>query len=160
MARLDLRTFIRATPQRVWDVISDLSGQQRWMEDVHALEVVGDRQGGVGTLVRVTSKVFGLPLVRDVMEIVAWEPPRELCVVHRGELSRRSGHFWQFPLSGTAAFHLEPARGGTIFRWTEEFSPPLGALGELGYSLLIEPHLRRVFGRSMDNVRRIAEVGA
>ena len=160
MAQLDLRTFIRATPERVWDVISDLSGQHRWMEDVSELQVIGEQKSGAGTRVRVISKLFGLPLVRDVMEIVTWQPPTELSVVHAGELSRGTGHFWQIPLSGTAAFRLEAARGGTIFRWTEEFSPPLGALGELGYSLFVQPHLRHVFGRSMDNVRRIAEGGA
>ena len=81
------------------------------------------------------------------MQIITWAPPHELGVVHRGQFS------------GTAAFRLEPAPGGTTFVWTEDFQPPLGPLGELTFSLVIGPHLRRVWGRSMENVRRIAEAG-
>jgi hypothetical protein len=32
-------------------------------------------------------------------------------------------------------------------------------LGELGFSLSVGPHLRRIFRRSMENVRRLAEEG-
>jgi uncharacterized protein YndB with AHSA1/START domain len=147
VARLDLRLFIRATPERVWEVISDLSGQERWMVDVRELEITSDVKSGAGAVIKLTSELFGLPVVHDVMEIVTWDPPRELGVVHRGQFS------------GTAAFLLEPVRGGTVFTWWEDFDPPLGTLGELGFAFLVGPHLRRVFGRSMDNVRRLAEAG-
>jgi len=145
VARLDLRLFIRAKPERVWEVISDLSGQERWMVDVRELEITSGVKSGAGTVIKLTSELFGRPVVHDIMEIVTWDPPRELGVVHRGQFT------------GTAAFRLEPARGGTIFIWWEEFKPPLGPLGELGFALIVGPHLRRVFRRSMDNVRRLAE---
>ena len=137
--------FIRATPQRVWDVISNLSGQQRWMVDLHRLEIVGPTRSGVGTTIDLTSKLFNLPLVHDVMDVVTWDEPREIGVVHRGAFT------------GTASFRLEEVPGGTVFVWVEAFKPPLGPLGELGYRLLIGPHLRRVFSHSMRNVRALAE---
>jgi hypothetical protein len=146
MARLELRTFIRATPERVWQVISDLSGQEHWMVDVRDLRITSETKSGAGTLIEVTSELFGLPVIHDILEIVTWDPPRALSVVHRGQFT------------GSAAFHLEPLAGGTLFTWYEEFQPPLGPLGELGFTLVVGPHLRRVFGRSMDNVRRLAEV--
>jgi uncharacterized protein YndB with AHSA1/START domain len=145
MAKLDLRIFIRATPERVWQVISDLSGQARWMVDVRRLDIVSETKSGSGTVIDLTSELFGLPLLHDVMEITAWDPPRELAVVHRGQFT------------GTAAFRLEPVHGGTVFTWVEEFRPPFGPLGELSFGLLVGPHLRRVFGRSLDNVRGLAE---
>jgi len=145
MARLDIRTFIRATPERIWQIISDFSGQERWMVDLRRLTVTSEIKTGVGAVIEVTSELFGLPVVHDVMEIVTWEPARELGVVHKGQFS------------GTAYFRLEPAPAGTVFVWVEEFRPPLGPLGELGFALAVGPHLRRVFGRSMDNVRRLAE---
>jgi hypothetical protein len=92
-----------------------------------------------------TSDLFGLPVVKDVMEITTWDPPRELGIVHKGRFT------------GTGAFVLEPAPEGTEFTWWEEFRPPLGPLGELGFRLLIGPHLRRVFARSLENLRRLAE---
>jgi hypothetical protein len=145
MARLKLRTFIRATPERVWQVISDLSGQARWMVDVRDLKITSKTTSGAGAVIELTSELFGLPVIRDVLEIVTWDAPRELAVVHRGQFT------------GTAAFRLEPLAGGTLFMWVEEFQSPLGPLGELGFTLVVGPHLRRVFGRSMDNVRRLAE---
>jgi len=147
MARIELRTFIRAPRERVWGIITDLSGQHRWMEDVHRLEVVSEVRTGVGTLIDVTSKLFGLPVLHDVMEIVTWDEPRELEVVHGGGFT------------GSGRFSLEEALAGTIFIWEEVFNPPLGPLGELAATIVVAPHLRRVWARSMDNVRRLAEAG-
>jgi hypothetical protein len=94
---------------------------------------------------RVTSDLFGRPIVKDVMEITAWEPPHRFDVVHRGSFS------------GTGSFIVERADNGSIFTWIEEFRPPLGPLGEAGFAAVVGPHLRRVFGRSMANVKRLAE---
>ncbi|HEX5140148.1 MAG TPA: SRPBCC family protein, partial [Dehalococcoidia bacterium] len=59
--------------------------------------------------------------------------------------------------TGTGAFVLQPAAGGTLFTWREHFKPPLGPLGELGFMLIVGPHLRRVFTKSMENVKHLAE---
>ena len=67
MARLELRLFIRATPERVWEVISDLHGQKRWMADLRSLEITSEHRDGPGTEIDVTSELFGLPLVKDKM---------------------------------------------------------------------------------------------
>jgi hypothetical protein len=145
LATIELRTFIRAAEEDVWTVISDLSGQHRWMEDVESLEIVSETKSGVGAVLEITSRLFGLPLVRDVVEIIVWEEPRRIDAVHRGQFT------------GEATFRLQPAAGGTIFIWREEFRPPMGPLGEVVASLVVNPHLRRVWGRSMDNVRALAE---
>lgn len=111
------------------------------------LEVTSQQRSGAGTIVEVTSELFGLPLVKDTMRITAWEPPHRFDVEHSGQFT------------GTGAFIVEAAPGGSIFSWIEDFRPPLGPLGELGFALLVGPHLKRVFGRSLDNVRRLAEEG-
>ncbi|HWC28979.1 MAG TPA: SRPBCC family protein [Dehalococcoidia bacterium] len=147
MAHLEVSVFIRAEPQRVWDVIADLPGQASWMVDVRRLEIVGEQRGGAGTMIGVTSTLFGLPLVHDEMLITTWVPPERYDVEHRGQFT------------GTGAFVLEPAPGGTVFRWIEDFKPPLGILGEIGFKLVVGPHMRSVFGRSLANLRRLAEQG-
>jgi uncharacterized protein YndB with AHSA1/START domain len=147
MAHLDVRVYIRATPERVWEVISDIPEQASWMVDVRRLEVTSEQRSGAGTVIKVTSELFGLPLVRDTMRITAWEPPHRFDVEHSGGVT------------GTGAFIIEAAPGGSIFTWVEDFKPPLGPLGELGFSLLVGPHMRRVFGRSLDNLRSLAEGG-
>lgn len=147
MAHLDIRVFIRATPERVWAVISDIPGQAAWMVDVRRLEVTTEQRSGVGTVVEVTSELFGQPLVKDTMLITSWEPPHRFDVEHMGQFS------------GTGSFIVEPATGGSIFTWIEDFKPPLGPLGDAGFAAVVGPHLKRVFGRSLDNVRRLAEEG-
>jgi hypothetical protein len=148
MAKLDVSVFIRATPERVWEIIADLPSQATWMVDVRKLEVVSEQRSGTGALLRVTSELFGLPLVKDTMLITTWQPPARYDVEHKGQFS------------GSGAFILEPAPGGTVFRWLEDFEPPLGPLGELGFKLVVGPHMRRVFGRSLANVRRLAEASS
>jgi len=152
MAHLDVSVFIRATPERVWEVASDLPAQESWMVDVRKLEITslpagqaGEQRSGAGTVIKVTSELFGLPLVRDTMLITTWEPPQRYEVEHSGQFT------------GTGAFVLEAAPGGTVFRWLEDFKPPLGPLGELGFKLLVGPQMRRVFRRSLENLRRLAE---
>ena len=145
MAHLDVSVFIRATPERVWEVASDLPAQESWMVDVRRLEITSEQHSGAGTVIKVTSELFGLPLVRDTMLITTWEPPTRYDVEHTGQFT------------GTGAFVLEAAPGGTVFHWIEDFKPPLGPLGELGFKLLVGPQMRRVFRRSLKNLRRLAE---
>jgi uncharacterized protein YndB with AHSA1/START domain len=145
VARIELRRSIKAPPEKVWSIISDLSGQVRWMEDVHSLQITSERKSGAGTVIAARTKLFGLPVLRDVMEVTSWDEPRELAVEHRGAFT------------GRGAFHLEPQDGGTVFVWEEVFDPPLGPLGEFAVLAAVAPYLRWVWGRSMENVRRLAE---
>jgi uncharacterized protein YndB with AHSA1/START domain len=145
MASVEIRRSIAAAPDEVWAVLANIERQGEWMVDVHTLRVVSEQKQGVGTVMHVRSRLFGLPVVRDVMEVVRWEPPRRIDIVHRGSFH------------GAGSFVLEPRDGETVFTWTEEFTPPLGMVGEVAFRLVVRPHLLRVFGRSMENVRRLAE---
>ncbi len=145
MAHLEMRKFVAAPPEAVWSVLADLEHQAAWMVDVRSLTIVTEQKQGVGAVMRVTSELFGLPIVKDVMAITAWEPPRRMDVEHRGQFH------------GTGSFLLEATHNGTTFIWIEDFVPPLGPLGELVFALIVRPHLRRVFARSMENVRQLAE---
>jgi carbon monoxide dehydrogenase subunit G len=148
VAHLAVWVSIKAAPEQVWDVITDLERQSEWMVDVRSLEVTSAQKQGAGAVMRVRSELFGLPIVRDVMEVTAWEPPVRMAVAHRGQFA------------GTGEFRLEAAEGGTRFSWTEVVRPPMGVLGEALFALLVRPHLSRVFRRSLANVRRLAEARA
>jgi hypothetical protein len=148
MARLELRIDIEATPEQVWPVLADFEGQKRWMVDLRSLEVTSAVKQGVGARMKVTSELFGLPVVKDDMVVDYWQEPRIYSVIHIGMFS------------GTGYFELEPTARGTELTWVEIFRPPLGPLGELGFDLVVGPHLRRVFMRSLTNVKRLAEAAA
>ena len=145
MAHLEVKRFMEVPPGDVWRVLADLEHQGRWMVDVRTIEVVTAQNVGAGTVLRVTSELFGLPVVRDVMEVTAWQRPSRMEVVHRGQFS------------GTGSFVLEPIAGGTLFTWTEDFRSPLRFVGEAAFSLFVRPHLRRVFARSVANLGLLAE---
>ena len=145
MAILDLWVHINAPPERVWDVIADLPGQKRWMVDLRSIEFTSEQHEGEGAVIEVTSELFGLPLVKDRMRITKWQPPTRFDVEHIGQFT------------GAGEFILQPVAGGTLFTWREVFKPPLGLLGEIGFALVVGPHLRSVFRRSMANVKRLSE---
>jgi hypothetical protein len=145
---LEVRRFIRARPQAVWDVLADFESQTRWMVDLYCLEVTSDRKSGEGTVLELTSALFGLPFIHDVIEVSCWQPPQRLEVVHSGAFT------------GWGSFTVDETPGGCVFTWVEDFKPPFGALGELCFTFVVSPHLRRVFGRSMENVRRLAQGSA
>ncbi|MDP9023033.1 MAG: SRPBCC family protein [Actinomycetota bacterium] len=134
---------VDAPPSVVWRVLTDWERQAEWMVDARAVRVTGDRRQGTGVELRVPTRVVGVT-VQDTMRVTVWEPPRMLGVRHTGRL-----------ISGVGAFVLEPVEGGTRLVWWEEVDPPLGALGELGASLVVRPYLARLFGRSLDAFARI-----
>lgn len=147
MPHLEIRKFIPASAESVWAVLADVERQGDWMVDVDTLEVVSEQKQGEGLVMNVRSRLFGMPLVRDVMEITRWDPPRRMDVLHRGQFH------------GTGSFILKPVHNGTVFTWIEDFDTrlgPLSPLGNAGFALAVRPHLMRVFARSMDNVRRLA----
>jgi uncharacterized protein YndB with AHSA1/START domain len=145
MARIQLDLEIDAPIQRVWDLITDLDSQERWMEDVHTLEVIYRTSALEGSVLKVTSKLFGLPLLHDVMVITKVEPPHTLEIIHAGQFS------------GSGAFRLTQSGGLTRFTWVEEFDPPLGSLGDIAAERVVSPHLQSVWTKSMQNVKRLAE---
>jgi hypothetical protein len=145
MAHLEIQRGVKASPEAVWEVLADLEHQAAWMVDVRKLEIVSEEKRGVGAVMRVTSELFGLPIVKDVMAITRWEPPYRMDVEHRGQFA------------GSGSFLLERVENGTIFAWIEDFKPPVGPAGELAFRFVVRPHLLRVFARSMSNVARLAE---
>jgi carbon monoxide dehydrogenase subunit G len=145
MSQLSVSRHIAAPPQRVWAVLADLEGHATWMADVRKLEVTSPRKSGVGATMRVTSVLFGLPFVRDVMVVTAWDPPHRMAVEHRGQFT------------GTGEFRLTPHGAGTLFSWREDVRMPLGVLGRAAWAVAIRPHLGRVFARSLANLAALTE---
>jgi hypothetical protein len=76
------------------------------------------------------------------MEIVEWEPPRLVRVVHTGRVVRGGGVFEVLSLP----------EGRSRFVWREELELPLGAVGRAGFALV-----RPAFAAGIDHsLRRFA----
>ena len=141
--RFEERTTIRASPDRVWEVLSDWERQASWMPDVAWIRLLGP-QRELRAKLQVRTKVFGVPLATDLVEVIAWGPPRQLGIRHVGVVV------------GTGEWKLAPISGGTAFTWLESFrmSPPI--LGDLAL-WLYSPWQRMMLRRSIRNLKRLAE---
>jgi carbon monoxide dehydrogenase subunit G len=135
---------IRATPERIWDVLADWERQADWMPDVVWMRVEGERRA-LGARVQVRTRVLGIPATTDVLEVEVWEPPRRLRVSHRGFVTG----WGEWRLEGTGD-------GGTRFVWDEQLRLPFGAAGELGLRLY-GPIQRAMARRSLGNLADLVE---
>jgi len=116
--------------------------QPTWMRDADSVRVLTPDREGVGVRIAVRTRVLGIPLLTEVLEVVRWEPPRLLVMAHRSFVR------------GTGTWLLEAAEGGSRFQWTEELSLPIPLLGE---PLLhaYRPSMRRLMRGSVRNLQRL-----
>ena len=87
---------IDASPDRVWDVVSDLARMPEWSPELRRLKVLGSRQPRVG------STLLGL----NRRGWVAWPTTSRVTRLEPGRAvawrTRESGATWTYELEGTA----------------------------------------------------------
>ncbi len=152
-----LAVDIDASPQRVWEAVTDWPAQSQWMLGTVVRATTPGAGGGPGQGVGGGLEAwtglggFGQGLgFLDTMVVTVWDPPRRCVVRHTGRLVRGVGYFVVAPLPG------RPER--SRFVWAEQFDLPLGGLGRIGWPLLrpmlaagVRTSLRRL-ARSMEAV--------
>jgi len=141
--RVRSRTELAVPPEEAWKHLLDWERQAEWMRDADRVAVVSGHREGVGVTIAVKTRVLGLPLFTERLEVVVWEPPRRLVLAHRSFVR------------GQGEWRLDPAdgRAGTRFTWTEELAlgPPV-----LGPILLAcyRPFMAWLMRGSLENLRR------
>jgi uncharacterized protein YndB with AHSA1/START domain len=140
--RVEARVAIAASPEAVFEAVSDWEAQSEWV----ALTTVTVEPGGRGVGERLTAvtKLAGIGF-SDPMEVTRWEPPRRVDVRHLGRVVR-----------GTGTFTVDPAPGGAWFTWIEDLDLPLGALGRLGF-MLLRPFVDLMLRRNLARLARRVE---
>ena len=128
-----------ATVEDVWAVLLDWERQPEWMVDAAEVRVVSAQREGPGVRIAVRTRLFGIPLLTDVLEVTEWDPPRRLVMVRRGFVR------------GRGTWTLEHASAGARFTWEEEIRMPIPVLGEL-VLLAYRPIMRRLMRRSLGNL--------
>ena len=115
----------------VWEEASRLDRHADWMADAEAIEFLDDRRSGVGTAMRVRTRV-GPFVLQDEVTVEEWAEPRLISVTHRGLVT------------GSGSFIFEPIDGGTRFTWQEDLRFP-SYLGGPVTAFLARPVLRRIW---------------
>jgi hypothetical protein len=131
-------------PEEAWRALVDWERQATWMRDADSVAVESDRRSGVGTRMAVRTRVLGIPLFTERLDVVVWQPPRRLVVAHRGFVG------------GTGEWTLRPAGTGSRFRWTEELSLSPPAVGRLALAAY-RPFMLWLMQGSAANLRREIE---
>ena len=136
---------IDAPIERVWEVLADVEGQPRWMDDMKSVRMLTPLPIGVGTRAEGNIRIFGIGVL-DPITITAFEPPRRFAVRHEGQFS------------GEGHVELESIDAGTtIARWEDTIVPPY--FPHLGGTVL-RPVLRVVFQRDLANLQKLIDSGA
>ena len=139
MARIQVSIDIPWSPEAVWDDVQQLETHVEWMADAVRIDFEGEQRRGVGTTMRVLTKVGPLKTV-DVIRVVAWDPPHTIGVRHEGLVT------------GEGEFRLRRIGTGTRFHWAEVLEMPWYFGGRLG-AWVAKPILAAVWRR---NLRRLA----
>ena len=146
--RVEASVIVAAPRDRVWSSLVAWEGQPRWMSDVGAVRVVGERRQGAGVRLAVPTRVLGVTLFTDVLEVTSWQPPGLLVVEHRRVVR------------GEGTWILEHLAGErTRFTWVEDVRGPIPILGELALHVY-RPVLRRMMRGSLDRFRLLVETNA
>ena len=134
---------IDAPIDRVWEVVSNIEEQPRWMHEMKAVRMLTPPPVGVGSRGEADVRVLGIG-VTDPVTITEWDPPRRFAVRHEGVFT------------GGGVISLEAGADGTttIVRWEETLIPPL--LPRLG-DLAQRPVLGAIFQADLQRLRRLVE---
>jgi Polyketide cyclase / dehydrase and lipid transport len=142
--KVSARTDLPVLPEEAWNSILGWEEQIAWMKDAASVRVLTSHRRGVGVIVAVRTRVLGVPLLTDHLEVTVWEPPRRLVIAHRGLVG------------GVGEWLLEPTGPRTRFTWTEELRLSLPVLGRLAL-LAYRPLMRRQMRRSLSNLQRMLQ---
>jgi hypothetical protein len=120
----------------VWSEVARLERHADWMVDVEHMEFIGERRSGVGTVMRVRTRVGPIVTVDDIT-VDEWVEPRLIAVSHGGRVT------------GTGSFVLEEIESGTRLTWNEELRFPWYLGGGIA-ALVSRPILRRIWKRNLE----------
>jgi len=127
-------------PDEAWVVLMDWERQADWMLDADWVRVLSAHREGVGVMLAVRTRLFGIPAFTEPMEITGWDPPRELRIRHGG------------PVQGDGTWRLAPVDGGTHFTWIEQIRLAVPLVGGLA-ARIYAPVMRALMDRAMVGLR-------
>jgi hypothetical protein len=131
-----------APADAVWERVSDIPSQPRWMHDLKDVRILSPGPVGVGTRMEGHVRILGIP-APDPVVITAWDPPRRYAIRHLG------------PFKGRGEIVVKAERDGTsVVTWEETLVAPI--LPNIA-ALVLRPVLERVFRADLDRLRRLVE---
>jgi len=140
---MDIRIAIAAPVPAVWSRLGDLAAHSDWMSDAESVEFTTRHREGVGTRVRVRTKIGPLRLV-DEMTVTDWVENSLIGADHVGSVR------------GSGRFEIGGDGEATTLLWSENLEFPWWMGGRAGY-LLARPILRRIWEGNLRRLKQLVE---
>ncbi len=141
---------VGASPERVWEVVTDLRGAADRISAISRVEIVdGGDEFGVGTTWRETRQMFGRETT-EVMQVTAVDPGRSYTVAS----DSRGAHY-------RSVITVEPRDGHTNLSMTFG-GEPQGAISKVMAATvgrLFAGATRRAIQQDLDDIAAAAEAG-
>jgi carbon monoxide dehydrogenase subunit G len=129
---------VPAPRAKVWKELADLGSHASWMTDAGEVEFLGESTSGVGTRIRVPTRIGPLRTT-DILEVTDWVEGKSMIVRHLGIFS------------GTGQFRLE-GQLPTVVIWEERLRFPWWLGGPIT-AVAARPILNRIW---TGNLKRFA----
>ena len=135
---------IEASPEVVWNAISDIQTHVNWMADASEIRITSEQTEGVGVTFDCDTKVGPLRTT-DKMQITEWTPHQTLTISHKGLVE------------GKGSFILEKnSDGKTLFVWEENLDFPL-LLGGRITGFFAKPILKKIWKKNLYKLKHLVE---
>lgn len=141
---LSFCTEINATPQAVFEYVSDWEKQSEWILFTTVKAVKSTPNQKDSTLLAVTK--LGPLKVADEMTVTEWQPYERIVVEHTGRIVKGKGVF-------TVS---ETSKDTCVFTWQEVTPVPFGLIGRIGL-VFAKPVMSIVFGKSLAKLKNNIE---
>jgi hypothetical protein len=139
--RVERSIVLPVYPEEAWRVLVDWEAQPRWMGEAERVRVVSELREGVGVRLGVRTRILGVALFTEPIEVTGWTPRASLEVRHGG------------PVAGWGSWTLHPLGGGTRLTWTEDVRLALPVVGGAA-ARFYAPAMRWLMGRTLRDLRR------
>ena len=139
---INVSTTINAPLKTVWNEVSKLDNHTNWMNDAEKIDFLSKNNSGVGTKMKVLTKVGPIKLY-DYMTVTEWVNEKIIVVDHTGIVS------------GKGKFRLEGIdEDSTKFYWEETLKFPLYLGGIIG-EFFGAPILKLIWKKNLNNLKEI-----
>ena len=141
---IEVETLIYASLDDVWNEVSKIENHSKWMKDAINIDFQTDNKSGVGTKIKVLTKIGPIKL-NDFMTFTKWEEKKTIGVDHVGIVT------------GKGEMQFEKIDENTTkFKWTETLKFPIYLGGVIG-ELFGKPVLELIWRKNLNNLKKIIE---
>ena len=141
---ISVKTLINASLQDVWNEVSKIENHTSWMKDAEKIDFLTDLRSGIGTKIKVLTKIGPIKLY-DYMTFTKWEEEKVIGVDHVGIVSGK----------GEMVFEAV-SDNVTSFSWRETLKFPIYFGGPIG-EIFGKPILKLIWKANLENLKKEIE---